>query len=95
MKKTYKFQTLFSTLIFLLFLLTLLLSISRIDAVSSGGGCQHPPSQNSCKTCIADEILCLRGNAPPHAAATPSPGRRCWTANAAFLGVSVAVRLRN
>ncbi|WZZ80159.1 hypothetical protein YC2023_100731 [Brassica napus] len=56
MKKTYKFQTLFSTLIFLLFLLTLLLSISRIDAVSSGGGCQHPSSQNSCKTCIADEI---------------------------------------
>ncbi|CAN6901930.1 unnamed protein product, partial [Brassica oleracea] len=44
---------------------------------------------------VAFGAVCLRGNAPPHAAATPSPGRRCWTANAAFLGVSVAVRLRN
>lgn len=54
MKKTYKFQSLLSSLIFLL-LLSTLLPISRTVAVSSGVGCRHPPSQNSCKTCMVEQ----------------------------------------
>ncbi|KAJ4879209.1 Uncharacterized protein Rs2_36263 [Raphanus sativus] len=41
--------------VFLIFLLTLLL-ISRTNAVSSAGGCRHPPSQNSCKTCVVEQM---------------------------------------
>ncbi|KAG2323701.1 hypothetical protein Bca52824_006429 [Brassica carinata] len=100
MKKTCKFQSLFASLIFLI-LLSTLLSISRTDAVSSGVSCRHPPSQNSCKTCMVEQTKygcpkcgpvlgcmarCLwggvfRGNAPPHAVATPSPSPRCWSVN--------------
>ncbi|ESQ35621.1 hypothetical protein EUTSA_v10009916mg [Eutrema salsugineum] len=53
MKKTYKFQTLFSSLVFLIIVFTLLLSISR---AASGGVCRHPPSKTSCKTCMEEQM---------------------------------------
>ncbi|EOA36403.1 hypothetical protein CARUB_v10010850mg [Capsella rubella] len=54
MKKTYKFQSLFSSLVFLIILL---LSISKVTAAAgSRGVCRHPPSRNSCKTCMAEQM---------------------------------------
>ncbi|XP_010512427.1 PREDICTED: uncharacterized protein LOC104788375 [Camelina sativa] len=53
MKKTYKFQSLFPSLIFLI----ILLSISRATAATgSASVCRHPPSRNSCKTCMAEQM---------------------------------------
>ncbi|KAL1199046.1 hypothetical protein V5N11_028383 [Cardamine amara subsp. amara] len=52
MKKSYKFQSLLSSLIFLI----IVLSISRIAAMGSGGAYRHPPSQSSCKTCMAEQM---------------------------------------
>ncbi|KFK43471.1 hypothetical protein AALP_AA1G129400 [Arabis alpina] len=59
MKKAYNSQSLLSSFLFLVFLFTLLLSISRASAaavVGSGGRCRHPPSQNSCRTCMAEQM---------------------------------------
>ncbi|KAG7653994.1 hypothetical protein ISN44_As01g012110 [Arabidopsis suecica] len=53
MKKTYnKFQSIFSSLIILI----ILLLVSRAAATGSGGVCRHPPSRNSCKTCMAEQM---------------------------------------
>ncbi|CAA7029080.1 unnamed protein product [Microthlaspi erraticum] len=56
MKNTYKFESLFSSLIFLLILFTLLTSIPTAAAAGSGGVCRHPPSRYSCKTCMAEQM---------------------------------------